>query len=263
MSEAHPGRGRFVAYLDGELGGRARRAFREHVRDCRRCRHRLERIRGEDEVFSAAAERLDRPMPEIPNPAESSPADDPRDAGSEGRGARRGGRRPLRAAAGVVLVLLGGFLLTPPGRALAERALSGIAGLFGGSGGGPAPTAAAPDTVRHPDQPAAVSVPARDGRLVVVLLAPEPASGPLRIRVGARGRAVVEGAVADVERGPGEVRVRAESLSALLVRLPDSVSSAEVRVNGRTVLRQDGREVRPLVPADTAAGNELVLRTGG
>lgn len=248
-----------MAYVDGELDAEGRESFRSHVEDCDPCRRQLERLRGREAVFSEAAGRLDRPMPEIPHPAEDA-ARDASPGTSGGRAGRHGELGPIRAAAAAVLVLLFGSLLTPPGRALAERALSRIAGLFGGAAGGGPPAAATSDTV--PGQRAtAVSVPARDGRLTVAIVSTDPAGGALRVRFGPEARAVVEGIVGDVERGPGELRVRVDDLSGLRVQLPDSVPSAVVRVNGRTVLRQTGREARPAVPADTAAG-EILLRTG-
>ncbi len=249
MADGHPDRGRFLAYLDGELGEESRRALRRHLEGCRRCRERLEEVESRDAVFSRATSRLDRPVPDIPNPAaEGVPEDDA--AGSVPL-------PPLRAAAAALLVLAGASALTPPGRALAERALDGIAGLFGDE---PAATAKAPAGREAPDEQSvsAVSASPSEGRLQVTVEAPSPGEGRVRLSRGASDRAVVEGAILDVERGPGSLRVRVDRVDGLRIELPDSVGSAEVRIDGRPVLRQRGRELAPGAPADTADGEILI-----
>lgn len=258
MADGHPDRGRFLAYLDGELEEESRRALRRHLEGCRRCRERLEEVESHDAVFSRATSRLDRPAPDIPNPAaEGVPEDDA--AGSVPL-------PPLRAAAAALLVLAGASALTPPGRALAERALDGIAGLFGDE---PAATAEAPSgrdaggDAAGGDAPeeqsvAAVSASPSEGRLRVTVEAQSPGAGQVRISRGASDRAVVEGAILDVERGPGSLRVRVDRVDGLRIQLPDSVGSAEVRLDGRPILRQRGRELAPGVPADTAGGEILI-----
>lgn len=249
MTDGHPARGRLLAYLDGELEEDARRELRRHLEGCRRCRRRLEEVESHGAAFSRAASRLDRPMPDIPKPAaDGVPEDDA--AGSVPL-------PPLRAAAAALLVLLGASSLTPPGRALAGRALDGLAGLFGDE---PAATAEAPSggAASREQSVSAVSAEPSDGRLVVSVDATSPGEGPLRVSRGARGGALVEGAVRDVERGPGSLRVRVDSLAGLRIRLPDSVGSAEVLVDGRRVLRQRGRELMPDSPADTVRGEILI-----
>lgn len=251
MAEGHPGRGRLLAHVDGELERDERRALRRHLEDCGRCRRRLEELESHGEIFANAAVRLDRPVPEIVNPAPGA---------GTGGGAATAAFPPLRAAAAMLVLLVGGALLTPPGRALAERALGGLAELFSGE------PATAPATTTAPDTTAlrggtAVSTSVHGGRLEVAIESPEGGGGVIRVTVGAPGRAVVEGRVRDVERSSGRLRVRVDALDGLRIRLPDSVESAEVRVDGRSVLTQRGREVVPTVPADTVDG-ELLIRAG-
>ena len=269
VGERHPDRGRFLAYLDDELEAGEREELRRHLEECARCRRRLEEVESRDALFSRAADRVDRPVPEIPNPAAAGGA-----SGGGSGGASRGGSGgpvrfagspPLRAAAIVLLLLLGGALLTPPGRALAERALGGIAGLFREE---PATTVATagPDTAAPQDAPEgrqspAVSVSASGGRLRVLIQTADSAAGVLRVGPRAGGRALVEGTLRDVERGPGRLRVRVDRLEGIRVRLPDSVGAAEVLVDGRPVLTQSGRSVTAEVAADTADG-DLLLRIG-
>lgn len=249
MTDGHPDRGRLLAHLDGEMEEDARRELRRHLEGCRRCRERLEEVESHEAAFSRAASRLDRPMPDIPNPAaEGVPEEDA--AGSVPL-------PPLRAAAAALLVLLGASALTPPGRALAERALDGIAGLFADEPAAPAEAPSGTEASRE-QSVSAVSAESSDGRLVVSVEAASPGEGPLRVSRGPGGRAVVEGAVRDVERGPGSLRVRVDSLAGLRIRMPDSVGSAEVRVDGRPVLRQRGRDLTPESPADTAHGEILI-----
>lgn len=238
-----------MAHVDGELGRDERRALRRHLEDCPRCRRRLEEHESHGEIFESAAARLDRPMPEIANPAPGA-----------GAGGAAAAFPPLRAAAAVLVLLVGGALLTPAGRALAERALGGLADLFSGE------PATAPVATTAPDTTAlrggtAVSASVHGGHLEVAIESQEGGGGVIRVTVGAPGRAVVEGRVRDVERSPGRLRVRVDALEGLRIRLPDSVESAEVRVDGRSVLTQRGREVVPTVPADTVDG-ELLIRAG-
>lgn len=271
MVEGHPGRGRLLAYLDGELDAEEREVFGRHLEGCARCRRRLQRIESRDDLFSHAADRLDRPMPEIPNPAAAAAGGGSGGgsgvasgaSGGVGEGAlRSAGVPPLRAAAVVVLLLLGGALLTPPGRALAERALGGIAGLFGEEPASPVATASEDTASRRgaprERQSTAVSARASGGRLRVLIQTADSAAGVLRVGPRAGGRAVVEGVLGDVERGPGRLRVRVDALDGIRVRLPDSVGVAEVLVDGRPVLRQTGRSVTPAVAADTADGDILL-----
>ena len=246
MAEGHPGRGRLLAHVDGELAKDERRALRRHLEDCGRCRRRLEELESHGAVFANAAARLDRPVPEIANPAPG---------GGTGGGAATAGFPPLRAAAAVLLLLVGGALLTPAGRALA-----GLADLFSRE------PATAPATTTASDTTAlrggtAVSASVHGGRLEVAIESPDGGGGVIRVTVGAPGRAVVEGRVRDVERSPGRLRVRVDAEDGLRIRLPDSVGSAEVRVDGRSVLTQRGRQVVPSVPADTVDG-ELLIRAG-
>ncbi len=266
MDEGHPDRARFLAYVDGELDAQEREEVRRHLDGCARCRGRLEEIEARDALFSQAADRVDRPMPEIPNPAASGGG---AGAGSGGgRGASRfriAGVPPLRAAAVVLLLLLGGALLTPPGRALAERALGGIAGLFREEPASPV-AAASEDTTARQDAPrephsTAVSVSASGGRLRVLIQTADSAAGVLRVGPRAGARALVEGALRDVERGAGRLRIRVDALDGTRVRLPDSVGVAEILVDGRPVLRQRGRSLSPSVAADTVDG-EILLRVG-
>ena len=237
-----------MAHLDGELGGEERRAFRLHLEQCRRCRDRLEELEAHRAVFADAAARLDRPMPEIDNPAPGAGAGD---------GDAVAAFPPLRAAAAVLVLLLGGALLTPPGRALAERALGGIAGLFGGEPTATPVATAGRDTTLD-RRATAVSASASDGRLEVSIVSPEGAEGVLRVSVGEERGAVVEGRIRDVERSRGRLRVHVDGLDGLRIGLPDSVGRAEVRVDGRSVLTQRGRRVLPAVPADTVDGDILV-----
>lgn len=276
MSEGHPERGRLLAYLDRELGAEDREVLGRHLDGCARCRRRLERIESRENLFSRAAGRLDRPKPEISNPAAGGGAGG--SGGSAGAGGSGGvsgeadnaGLRSstvpsLRAAAVVLLLLVGGALLTPPGRALAERALGGIAGLFREEPAPPAATAvrdtAAPADARRSPQSTALSVTPSGGRLRVLIHTPDSATGVLRVGRRAEDRALVEGVLGNVERGPGQLRVRVEDLESVRVRLPDSVGAAEVLVDGRPVLRQSGRSVTSAVPADTVDG-DILLRVG-
>lgn len=265
MGETHPDRGRFLAYLDGELGAEEREPLERHLDGCARCRRRLEQIESREALFSHAAGRLDRPMPEIPNPAAAGGGSGgPGGAtdGADDAGLRFSGVPPLRAAAVVVLLLVGGALLTPPGRALAERALGGIAGLFREEPASPVATAgrdtAAPEDARRSPQSTAVSVTASGGRLRVLIQTADSAAGVLRVGPRAGGRALVEGVLGDVERGPGRLRLRVDALDGIRIRLPDSVGVADVLVDGRSVLRQSGRSVTPAVPADTVDGDLLL-----
>lgn len=277
MGEGHPDRGRLLAYLDCELGADDREVLGRHLDGCARCRRRLEQIESRENLFSHAAGRLDRPMPEIPNPTAagggsggsggsgSAGGSSGVSGGADDAGLRSSGMPSLRAAAVVLLLLVGGALLTPPGRALAERALGGIAGLFRGEPASPVATAvrdtAAPADARRSPQSTAVSVTASGGRLRVLIQTADSAAGVLRVGPRARDRALVEGVLGNVERGPGQLRVRVEALDSIRVRLPDSVGAAEVLVDGRPVLRQSGRSVTPAVPADTVDG-DILLRVG-
>lgn len=268
MGEGHPDRGRLLAYLDCELGADDREVLGRHLDGCARCRRRLEQIESRENLFSHAAGRLDRPRPEIPNPAAAGggsggSSDVP--GGADDAGLRSSGMPSLRAAAVVLLLLVGGALLTPPGRALAERALGGIAGLFRGEPASPVATAvrdtAAPADARRSPQSTAVSVTASGGRLRVMIQTADTAAGVLRVGPRAGDRALVEGVLGNVGRGPGQLRVRVDALDSVSVRLPDSVGAAEVLVDGRPVLRQSGRSVTPAVPADTVDG-DILLRVG-
>lgn len=259
MPEGHPDVGRVRALVDDELDGDVRRELLDHLRDCSRCRERVRAARRRDDVFSAAAEELDRPVPDIPNPSRagrdggaSRPATDSRP--------RRGSYH--RAAALVAAVLLGGALLTPPGRALASRALEGIASLVGGAPDRRPPVAAsAPDTTTR-DRISAASATARDGRVAVEIATADATPGTLRVRLVPGRAAVVEGRLRDVERSPGRLRVSVRSLSELIVRLPGDAPDAVVSVDGRTVVRRARGELRTSVPADSADG-ALLLRVGG
>lgn len=262
MAEGHPDRGRLLAYLDDEMDAERREAVRRHLEGCPGCRRRLEELESREGLFSDVAGRLDRPVPEIPNPADRDGSGVA--AGDAGGAAPLGslGSPPLRAAAVVLLLLVGGALLTPPGRALAERAVNGIAGLFGKDPGSPV-AAARQDTSGGEDptggrQSTAVSATASGGRLRVVIETAGPASGALRLGPPAGAHALLEGVLRDVERGPGRIRVRVDSLDGLLLRLPDSVAAGEVLVGGRRVLRQRGRSVTPGVAADTVDGDILL-----
>lgn len=274
MGEIHPDRGRLLAYLDGEHGAEEREALGRHLDGCARCRRRLEQIESRENLFSRAAGRLDRPMPEIPNPAAAGGGSGGSGGAGSGRGVsggaddaghRSSGVPPLRAAAVAVLLLVGGALLTPPGRALAERALDGIAGLFREEPASPVATAvqdtAGPGDARRSRQSTAVSVAASGGRLRVLIQTADSAAGVLRVGPRTEDRALLEGVLGNVERGPGELRVRVDALESLRVRLPDSVGAAEVLIDGRPVLRQSGRSVTPAVPADTVDG-DILLRVG-
>lgn len=260
MDERHPDRGRFLAYLDGELNAKERRAFRRHLEACPRCREEVEELETREVLFSDAAERLDRPLPRIPNPADGGGGG--ADAGTRAASHRSAGFPPLRAAAVVLLLLVGGALLTPPGRALAERAVDGIAGLFRDEPASPV-AAARRDTAgaggaAGERQSSAVSAPASGGRLRVMIRTAGPASGVLRFGARAGEEALVEGGLRDVERGPGRIRVRVDALEDIRIRLPDSVGAADVLVDGRRVLRQRGRSVTPEVAADTVDGDILL-----
>lgn len=262
MADGHPERGRLLAFLDDELGEERRDAVRRHLDDCARCRRRLEELESREALFTDVAERLDRPVPEIPNPADRNGSGI---SGGDTAGAAALpslGFPPLRAAAVVLLLLVGGALLTPPGRALAERAVNGIAGLFGDEPASPVAAArqdsAAGEEARRERQSTAVSASASGGRLRVVIETADPRSGALRLGARAGGQAVLEGVLRDVERGPGRIRVRVDALDGLLLRLPDSVEAGEVTVDGRRVLRQRGRAVTPEVGADTVNGDILL-----
>lgn len=258
MPERHPDVGRVRALVDGELEGEVRRELLEHLRDCSRCRDRVRAARRREDVFTAAAEELDRPVPDIPNPSRSA-----RDtAGSRSpAGGRAAWGSYHRAAALVAAVLLGGALLTPPGRALASRALEGIASLVGGTPDRrPAAAASAPDTAAD-DRISAASAMARNGRVAVEIATADATPGTLRVRLAPGRAAVVEGRLRDVERSPGRLRVAVRSLSDLSVQLPGDAPDAEVSVDGRTVVRRAGGELRPSVPADSADGT-LFLRVG-
>lgn len=268
MGETHPDRGRLLAYLDGELAAEEREDLGRHLDRCARCRRRLEEIESRESLFSHAAGRLDRPTPEIANPAAAGGGSGGPGGPSDGEGDAASGPSgvpPLRAAAVVLLLIVGGALLTPPGRALAERALGGIAGLFRGEPASPVATAerdaTAPEGARRRPQSTAVSATASGGRLRVLIRTADSTTGVLRVGPRAGGRALVEGVLGDVERGPGRLRVRVDALDGLRIRLPDSVGVAEVLVDGRSVLRQSGRSVTPAVPADTVDG-EILLRVG-
>lgn len=263
MAEGHPDRGRLLAYLDSELGAERRAEVRRHLDGCARCRRRLEEVDSRESLFSHAADRLDRPMPEISNPAAAAGG---ASGAADGGGVRSAGFPPLRAAAVVLLVLLGGALLTPPGRALAERALGGIAGLFRGEPAPPVATAGR-DTAARPDaspkrQSTGLGVSASGGRLRVIIQTPDTAAGVLRVGARAGDRALVEGVLGNVERGPGHLRFRVDALDGVRIRMPDSVGAAEVVVDGRPVLTQSGRSVTPVVDADTVDG-DVLLRVGG
>lgn len=259
MPEEHPAAGRVRAFVDGELDEGARRELRRHLRDCSECRGRLRAARRRDDVFSSAAEDLDRPAPEIPNPARRS-----RDgAGSRATSGGRTGRGAyLRAAAAVAAVMLGAALVTPPGRALASRALEGIASLFGGGRGQRPPAAASPPDTAAAPRVTAASASARNGRVAVEISTSGATPGTLRVQLAPGRAAVVEGRLRDVERGPGRLRVRVHTLSGLSVRLPEEAPDAHVSIDGRTVVRRVGGELRALVPSDTADG-ALLVRVGG
>lgn len=253
----HPEDGTLLARLDGELAPREREAVRRHLGGCERCRRRLEALKGAARTFSRAVSLVDRPPPRAEPPAAGRGAP----AGRARRGPRRS--RWLRSAwlkAAVLLLTVVGVAAAVPGspvRGWIERSLRGL-GLAGPDQA--APVAREDSGGRRPAAASGVSVPLRDGH-VLIRLGDAPAGTEVRVRLVGGTEASVRATGGRYRTAPGRLELQAPSAGPVAVDVPRS-ATARLEVDGRPVLVKESDGLRVLTPSADTAGSEIRFSVG-
>lgn len=255
-----------MAHLDGELGPKARRALEEHLERCGRCRDRLERYREWSSALSETAELVDVPEPEMDLPVPDEARDD---GGAEEKSGdsvdvieigpfRR--LSLLRTAAAVLLLAGGAFAVTStPLQAWADDLLEQVSGLFGGEDSRPVAEATRDGGAdgAAASRPSAASIRPEQGRVHVVIWTTGSELPIVRVGFRPASAAVVEAPGASFGTSPGRLVVNASGSDTLVVELPETVADARVEVNGRSLLRVQGGEVKHDVTPNQMNGDFL------
>ncbi len=272
----HPAEQTLLAYLDRELPVDERSTVREHLQTCASCAGRLDELSAAAGELADAFASLDIPAPvlsaaeiqerlltralgdlDIPAPAVSADELERRSDIIPLR--RRASRRPLLAAALVVIFVAGASAAIPgsPVRAWLERTVQ----LFQGT-----PSAQRTDASMLVDSagrshPSAISVQPRDGFVRIMITAPEPAT-VIRVRLLDRGPASVWSVEGRYRTAPGEIEVLDAGPGEVVVLLPRSVASAHVELDGRLVATKEGPDLRLLIPAADSSEAEVSFQAG-
>lgn len=249
-----------MAYLDGELGEEERVATARHLRRCPACLDALDSLRRAADALSAALRRIDRPAPA----GDAARIRELRAARAPGIGAIRAGgrawsRRPLLAAAVLLIAITGAAAAAIPGspvRAWLSRSVERVAHLLERTEEEPA---ASQVTEAGPGAGVAVR-PGRDG-VRVELVDPGP---DVLVRVS-----FVDAELASVRAAGGRFRTAEGSIrlegarGEVDIAIPRGAAAARVEVDGRRVLERRDTDIVFLAPTADSAGAEIFFRPGG
>lgn len=284
----HPVEHMLLAYLDDELSFRDSDAIGKHLAGCPPCQARARELAVAAGDLAAALSCLDVPAPvltaselqerlvadalhELDRPAPDLSVEDlhravradSEKAPSDAVSIRRWGRprrRPLLAAA-LVVIFVAGASAAIPGSPVREWLAHSVARVLGGTGETVVDTPALNGEARVPS-PAAISVQPRDGlvRIMITRAAPETV---IRVRLLDRGSASVWSVQGRYRTAPGEIELLEAGPGEVLVLLPRSIPSAEVRLDGQVVATKEGPDFRLLIPAADSSDAEVSFRAGG
>lgn len=273
----HPAEQTLLAYLDRELPVDERSTVREHLQTCASCAGRLDGLSAAAGELADALAFLDVPAPvlsaaeiqerlltralgDLDTPAPAASADELERRSDIMPLRRRVSRRPLLAAALIVIFVAGASAAIPgsPVRAWLERTVQ----LFQGTPSDAQRTDATMlvDSAGR-SHPSAISVQPRDGFVRIMITAPEPAT-VIRVRLLDRGPASVWSVEGRYRTAPGEIEVLDAGPGEVVVLLPRSVASAHVELDGRLVATKEGPDLRLLIPAADSSEAEVSFQAG-
>ncbi len=250
----HVHEGALQALLDDQMGADERTTVERHLVGCRDCVASLSELRAASGALDAALALLDRPAP--------------LDAAERALRGRRAAervastRRALLRAAVLVLAFAAVASAALPGsplRAWAVAAWRQSAAFLAGEAAGPVGTSA-PD-----ESEAGISLRPPDGRARVVVEAPAPGvRARVRLVEGDRVsvRAFGGAASARFRTGPNRIDVVEPGPGELTVDVPATMRSAELVVDGRTVVSKDGAYLRVadgFAPGAAGRATEVVV----
>ncbi|NJD09953.1 MAG: hypothetical protein FIB01_05730 [Gemmatimonadetes bacterium] len=264
----HAAEGLLQAYLDGEATGRAAAEIDGHIAGCEECRAELERMRSRSLLVSSALKRLDQPA------LETAPAQAwwrmqarARRPGEQLRGRFTIGA--LTRAAAILLVCAGTLAALPgsPVRKLLTRLFEDAAPPVRVTP--PTPAATAPSKT--------VPAPAAPGRVALPGVTLAPSEGRVRVLVWSAQRGatirvtLVEGDRVSVEAGSdaedvrfrtgrGRIEVMNLGSAEAVIRIPRSLRSASLDVDGRQWLYKDGDRLRVSGPVVEQSPDAVVFR---
>lgn len=276
----HPGDGRLLAHLDGELPDDAEGRVREHLDACLPCRRRRDELERASEALSEALGALDVEPPERaagtvrteagpgagdrnavdPTGADGAvPPDDDGAAAPVRRSRDPGpGRGAIWKAAVLVLTVGAAASAAVPGSPVREWIAESTRRVAGAIAGEDRTAPSAPE----PPRPAGVSIRAEGPAEISIS---EPADG-LRLRIRTSGGTLlsVAGRGARYRAGDGRIDVTGPEGPELRIDLPSSVP-VRVTVEGALLLEQgdDGRLTVLAAEADTTEEGLTVPVDGG
>lgn len=257
---SHPTEGELRAFLDGEIPEGKTVRIREHLADCSRCRTVRDELVGNESLVREALDRVvgEPDVVHARRAVEERLAEPGRDDGPT-RG--RGWRRPdLFRAAALAVLLLGGVSAALPGSPVNTWLLRtldrGAPVSAGDAGRQEGPQSRADGSTGTPERAddVGIRVEPREGTIQVELTEVSPGTRVEIVLVDA-DRVGISAPRADGFRsGSGVVGVTAPG-ELITIELPRWVTTAEVRSEGRVLLRKDGGSLEfPTIMPESEGG---------
>lgn len=264
----HPTRGTIQALLDGELDASAREAASSHVSACARCRAIRASLERDSALFSSAVAGVDaRPsdseadLPRTRPGTPSTPARPGRMGKARPRPATRWSRAAIMRAAALIIVFAGAAAAVVPGSPVGDWVRE-VKRQLAGEPAAPAPE---PNVEIEGGDAAAISLLPDDGRLRVVVTG-FSAESTVRVRIveGIQGYVTVRRAAENPRfvTAPGRIEVNGQGDGEIWIDLPKSAVEASVEVNGRSVIRKEGEQLRMVRPATDSLFGDILFKVG-
>jgi hypothetical protein len=257
---SHASEGKLQAYLDGELTAAERSTVGSHVESCAQCAADLQSLKNVNAEVHAALALIEHPVP-----AAKAPSARPIEFAPKRRSLVREIPRQFLRAAVVLLAIAGVVSAAIPGSPLFRW----IADFLTDEPEvpvvqPPTPAPAPSTTASAPAEPNFIELEPTNDRIRVSLISPSPDMELHVVQVDAQGRIIFDEKSASNQWGKSQDQYTVNKVGPgiLTIRIPRSVATASVEVDGKTWWIREGGVLRTDGPVYSQQGDtEVVFRT--